>query len=617
MRMARRVNTGKVRGSPCLPTFVPMTVPEKITALRRAMLEQQIDAYIIPSTDPHQSEYVADRWAARAWISGFTGSAGTVVVTLHDALLWTDSRYFTQAETELAGTEIKLMKLRTPHVPEFAEWLGDHLISGQTVGVDGRVFSLHAADRLRKKLEAKNLRLTTETDLIQVAWKGRPAVPARPVFEHTSDFSGEDWQQRLIRLAEWVEDQDLDYYLVSGLDDLAWLLNLRGEDIDFNPLAYAYLLVGRRGDNVLFADQGARFDSWSQGMPEGHALTVKDYGDIAGHLRALNADSQDIGLDPATASAYLGHQAGGESVARHGSPIPGWKAVKNDTSLDHLREAMRYDAVALLRLRRWLDEAIETGVDEHEVAEKLTALRADYEHYVDDSFPAIVGYRGNGAIIHYRAPATGSARIDPSGLLLLDSGGQYRNGTTDITRTFALGEPTEAERTHFTLVLKGMIDLSRAAFPVGTAGVQLDVLARLPLWKAGLNYGHGTGHGVGYFLNVHEGPAGIHANPKSANGQYPIGAGMIFSNEPGYYPVGEYGIRIENLVVTRPAATEGFLEFETLTLFPIDRRLVDTDLLGEEGTEWLNAYHQTVFERVAPLLQPEEADWLRAACARL
>lgn len=594
-----------------------MTTTDKITNLRRAMLEAQIDACIIPSTDPHQSEYPAPRWAAREWVSGFTGSAGTLVVTLHEAKLWTDSRYFLQANTQLAGTGIELMKSRQPNSVEIETWLGATLMDGQTVGTDGRVTSLKASRAMRRKLEKLDIKLSLDEDLIRRVWKDRPAVPSRPVFEHTPDYTGESWQTRLQRLTAWMKERNLDYYVVSALDEVAWLLNIRGSDIDFNPLCVSYLVVGAKGDHALFAAARPGFSTWTDGLPAGQTMVVHDYDKISSYLRRINALNADIGIDPNTISARMAMHAGEDKTTEYASPVPGWKAIKNDVALDHLRQTMAHDAVALLRLRRWLVGAVAEGVTEAEVARKLTTLRAEYAHYVTDSFPAIVGYAGNGAIVHYRAPEEGSATLKAEGLLLLDSGGQYQTGTTDITRTFALGETTEEMRKAFTLVLMGHIDLAMAKFPTGTTGVQLDVLARGPLWRNQMNYGHGTGHGVGFFLNVHEGPAGILTNPKTPSGQRQLEAGMVMSNEPGYYKDGEFGIRTENLVVIQPASEDGWLEFETVTLFPIDRSLIEQHMLLRYQVEWINEYHKLVLERVGPLVEGEEMDWLLGACKAL
>ncbi|TXF88312.1 aminopeptidase P family protein [Neolewinella aurantiaca] len=594
-----------------------MTTTEKLAALRRAMLEAQIDAYIIPSTDPHQSEYPAPRWASREWVSGFTGSAGTLVVTLHEAKLWTDSRYFLQANTQLEGTGIELMKSRQPDSVSIENWLGATLMDGQTVGTDGRVTSLRASRAMRRKLEKLDLKFTLDEDLIRNIWSDRPPVPGRPVFEHTPDYTGESWQARLQRFQQWMGERNLDYFVVSALDEVAWLLNIRGSDIDFNPLCVAYLVIGSKGDHAIFATARPGFSTWTEGLPAGQKLTVHSYDKVSSYLRRLNALNADIGIDPGTISARLAMHAGADSTTEYTSPVPGWKAIKNEVSLGHLRTTMAHDAVALLRLRRWLGEVVPEGITEAEVARKLTALRATYPSYVTDSFPAIVGYAGNGAIVHYRAPEKGSAKLEAEGLLLIDSGGQYHTGTTDITRTFALGETTEEMRKAFTLVLMGHIDLAVAKFPTGTTGVQLDVLARGPLWRNQMNYGHGTGHGVGFFLNVHEGPAGILTNPKSPSGQKKLEPGMVLSNEPGYYKDGEFGIRTENLVVIREASQEGWLEFETITLFPIDRSLIEQGMLLRYHVDWINDYHKMVLERVSPLVEGEELDWLLESCKAL
>lgn len=592
-------------------------IPDRLSALRRAMLESQIDAYVIPTTDPHQSEYPAPRWAAREYFSGFTGSAGTLVVTLHEARLWTDGRYYLQATTQLEGTGIELMKDRLPGTPSIEDWIGTTLLEGQVAGADGRVLSVQTARRMDRKLTAHGLRFTTDEDLVRKVWTDRPAVPANPVFEHSSDFTEEGWQDRLTRLTGWMAEQGTDYYLVSALDEIAWLLNLRGSDIDYNPLCVAHFVAGRKGDHALFTEPRPNFSDWTDNMPEGHELSCYRYADISTYLRRANAIDADIGLDPATTSARLNMHAGDSRTSHLASPIPGWKAVKGAKEQEHIRQTMRHDAVALLRLRRWLDGAIADGVTEYEVGEKLSALRAEQPHYAGDSFPAIVGYAGNGAIIHYRAPAKGSARLRAEGILLLDSGGQYRTGTTDITRTFALGPATEAMREAYTRVLQGHVELARAQFPVGTSGVQLDVLARIALWNNLQDYGHGTGHGVGFFLNVHEGPMGISKRAKALSAQEPLRAGMVLSNEPGYYEEGAFGIRTENLVIVQPAAKEGWLKFETVTLFPINTSLIVQPLLTRDQLEWINAYNARVLAEVGPLVEGEELAWLEEACKTL
>lgn len=591
-----------------------MTVPDRIAALRRAMHETQIDAYLIPSTDPHQSEYPAPRWAAREWISGFTGSAGTVVVTQNEAKLWTDGRYFIQAPEELAGTGIELMKDRVEGTPSITEWLGNLLLEGQTVGVDGRVVSETFARKTREKLAAKGLRLATDEDLIKRIWDGRPPVPSAPIFAHEPELAGETWQARLQKMTAWVAGKGWDYYVVAALDEVAWLLNLRGGDIDHNPLAVAYLIIGKDGRHAIFSAMRPGWDAWTEHAPAGHDLVRHDYDRISSYLRRLNATDADIGLDPATLSTRLTMYAGADETSFHASPVAAWKACKNEVALDHLKRTMELDGIALLRLFRWLETAVAEGVTEYDVAQKLTALRAEQPGYVTDSFPAIVGYGGNGAIVHYRAPAEGSARLEAKGVLLLDSGGQYTTGTTDITRTVALGETTAEMRRNFTRVLQGHIALSTQRFPAGVCGAQLDTLARAALWNAELDYGHGTGHGVGYFLNVHEGPMGINQHVRSPRNLYPLAEGMILSNEPGYYAEGEYGIRTENLVVVRGGDREGWLRFENLTLFPIDLQLVEAEMLTDAEKFWINDYHAEVLRRLGAHLAGEELTWLEAKC---
>lgn len=592
-------------------------IADRLSALRRAMLENQIDAYVVPTTDPHQSEYPAPRWAAREYLSGFTGSAGTLVVTLHEAKLWTDGRYYLQANTQLAGTGIELMKGRLAGTPTIEDWLGTTLLEGQTVGADGRVISVQTARRMDRKLTSHGLRFTADEDLVRKVWAERPAVPNQPIFEHTSDFAEENWQERLLRLTAWMTDQSIDYYLLSALDEIAWLLNLRGSDINFNPLCVAHFIAGRKGDHALFTEPRPNLTNWTENMPDGHELSCYQYADVSTYLRRANAIDADIGLDPASVSARLNMHAGDTKTSHLPSPVPGWKAIKGPEEQKHIRQTMRHEAVALLRLRRWLDEAVAAGVTEYEVGQKLTSLRAEQPHFIGNSFPAIVGYAANGAIIHYRAPAEGSATLKPEGTLLIDSGAQYLTGTTDITRTFALGPTTEAMREAYTRVLQGHIDLARARFPAGTSGIQLDILARGALWNNLQDYAHGTGHGVGFFLNVHEGPAGISKQAKALSAQEPLKAGMVMSNEPGYYEEGGFGIRTENLVIVQPASKEGWLEFETVSLFPIDTSMIIQPLLTRDQLVWLNNYNAQVLAEVGPLVEGEELAWLEEACKAL
>lgn len=597
--------------------FADMETKEKLKALRQAMQSHAIDAYVVFSNDPHQSEYLAPHWQNRTWLSGFDGSAGTLVVTADFAGLWTDSRYFLQAERQLRDSGIELQQLKIPHTPEYAAWLRDHLPRGATVGFDGGVVSIHTARHLERALAGKEIDLDTRFDLVDSIWTNRPALPAQPVFELPVSFAGESREDKLARLRKFLTDQELDYFLLIALDDVAWTLNLRGSDVDYNPVALSYLLVGRETTH-WFGTVDQLTEAAATGL-QAAGIVTHDYASLSHRIANLPAGSQ-IGVDPGQISVRLREACAEWHDLRHlDSPVRDWKGRKNTTEIAHWRNAMRRDGVALLRLYRWLRSELEQRpVSEVEVAERLSQFRGDQEHYRGESFSAIVGYGANGAIVHYRATPEHHALIRPEGILLLDSGGQYLDGTTDITRTFALGEPTPAQRRHFTRVLQGHIDLALARFPVGTCGAQLDSLARNPLWQDGLNYGHGTGHGVGFFLNVHEGPQSISANPRATNARRAFEAGMVTSNEPGYYREGEYGIRIENLVLcVADPDQEGWLRFDNLTLFPIERRLIDADLLSPGQLMYLNAYHARVADALGPLLTTEERDWLNEACAPL
>ena len=582
----------------------------KLTALRARMRALNIDAYMIPSADDHQSEYVAPHWQTRAWFSGFTGSTGLAIVTADHAGLWTDSRYFIQAESELAGTDVVLHKLRVPHTPEHLEWLQTELPDGATIGVDGRQMSAAGMDLLRNRLAKKNFRFLTEHDLIGDIWTDRPALPDAPVFEHELKYTGRTRGEKLAELRARMVTEN---YLVTGLDELCWLLNLRGSDVESNPLFYGFLLLDQNA-GILYVD-ATKINDAILDLLMAERIRLKPVADLVFDLEALNGT---IAYAPGTLNETL-RRAIPEPLRRPTTSLIALpKSKKTDTEIAHLRRAMERDGVALLRLVRWLRAELGTrAVPESEVAEYLADLRRAGGRYHDESFPAIVGYAGNGAIVHYRPEAGKDAAIRAEGILLLDSGGQYHDGTTDITRTFALGVPTAEQRRNYTLVLKGHINVARLKFPRGTAGVQLDALARAPLWSAGLNYGHGTGHGVGFFLNVHEGPQSISHNVRSTAGRVAFEPGMITSNEPGFYKTGEYGIRIENLVLCRPAQTTeygDFLEFEDLTLFPMESALIDAEMLSYEERKWLSGYHQMVFERLSRHLTEEEVAWLREAC---
>lgn len=591
----------------------------RLAALRQAMQQHRLDAYLIPSSDPHQSEYVAPRWDMRAWLSGFTGSAGTLIVTPDRAGLWTDSRYFLQAETQLAGTGIDLQKLNVPHAPEHQDWLAQQLPTGARLGLDGRVVALAQARALAQRLAAKGVELVTEYDLPGDIHPSRPPVPATSVFDFPASFAGESRAQKLVRIRQWLTDHQADAVLLIALDDIAWTLNVRASDVAYNPVCVSYLLVGQ--DYATWYLGAERVDATLLAALKNDGVAATDYAAIAPTLMAL-PDATRLCIDPNLLSCHFHQLLTGKALVEIESPVAAMKAIKNDTEIAHWRQAMRKDGVALLRLFRWLSATLaQRGVTEVEVAEQLAHYRSQLPDYFGESFPAIVGYEANGAIVHYHAEPDRCATLAPRGILLLDSGGQYRDGTTDITRTVALGATTPEQRRHFTLVLKGMIALSVARFPEGTGGAQLDTLARQYLWQDGLNYGHGTGHGVGFFLNVHEGPQGFAPSAVTSRGRTAFRAGMVTSNEPGFYRSGQYGIRTENLMLcVEDQRTDfgTFYRFDTLTLFPIDRQLMDFSLLTADEIAWINAYHAEVHAGISPLLaDADELDWLREQCEEM
>lgn len=595
------------------------TTSEKLSALRRAMSHHQIAAFLVPSSDPHQSEYVAPRWETRSWLSGFTGSAGTLIVTADHAGVWTDSRYFIQGEQQLAGSGVELMKQGIPHAPEHVDWLANHLSTGERLGFDGRVISLAQARLLKRKLQPKGIRLEARHDLADSIWEDRPGMPNSEVFDFSVEYAGASREEKLGRIRSWLKDQDVDAVLLTALDDIAWTLNVRASDVDYNPVCLSYLLIDTKTAQWFVGTD--RISSDLQAAMTKADVLIENYNGVEEALSSFSS-SKRLAIDPAGLSFYHYELLGSKDLKELSSPVTAMKTVKNETETTHYRQVMRKDAVALLRLFRWLEKELqERGVPETEVAEQLAEFRSQQEGYYGESFGAIVGYRGNGAIVHYRAEKDTCATIQAEGILLLDSGGQYLDGTTDITRTVALGTPSAEERRHYTLVLKGMIALSTAKFPKGTGGAQLDTLARQFLWQDGLNYGHGTGHGVGFFLNVHEGPQGFATSAVTSRGRTAFEPGMVTSNEPGFYRTDHYGIRIENLILCvagEQTPYGDFLQFEELTLFPIDQSLIDNSLMTELEKNWLNEYHQKVWNEVSPLLDSEaELSWLREKCKPL
>lgn len=588
----------------------------RIEALRDVMRREGIDAFIFPSTDPHNGEYVPAHWEGRKWISGFNGSAGTAVVTMTDAALWTDSRYFIAAEEQLRGTGFRLMKERVDGTPSITRWLGMKLATVQspTVGVDGTVNSASSVASLITELRAEGgITVRTNFDPLALIWTDRPPVPQDKVSIHPLEYAGEPCHEKMARIRQQLKSMHAYGMLVSALDDIAWTLNLRGTDVHCNPVFVSYLLIDTKSA-TLFVDR-AKLTPEVEAYLEAEGVAVAGYADVRRGLERYG--EYNILMDDNETCYTLFNIPQCQKVVAP-SPIPAMKAVKNPTEIEGFRRAMLRDGVALVKFMRWLRPAVEAGGQtEMSVDAKLTALRAAQELYRGLSFDTIAAYREHGAIVHYEATPETDAELRPEGLILIDSGAQYLDGTTDITRTVALGPVTDEERLVYTLVLKGHIQLELCKFPRGASGTQLDALARKDMWAYGYNYLHGTGHGVGSYLNVHEGPHQIRMEYKPA----PLVEGMTVTDEPGIYLPGRFGVRTENTLLVVPYRETGFgrfLQFEPLTLCPIDTAPVITDMLTGDEKAWLNAYHRTVFDRIAPLLDDEaDRQWLAHACAAI
>lgn len=586
------------------------TTEERLAALRAQMKNNGIDAAIIPQADPHMSEYIASHWQARRWLSGFNGSAGTLVVpAAAPAMLWTDSRYFLQAEAQLEGSEIQLMKEGLPETPSIEEWLTAHLQAGATVGVDGMLYSTGAMRSLRAALKSRGILLDTGFDPLPAIWADRPALPKCAVFVHEEKYAGRSAADKIADALEEARRHGADAVFVSALDQTAWLLNIRSRDVKYNPVATAFTYLGPEG-NLLFIDRDKVGDDVAAYLAS-QGVQMRPYGSVKDFAASLSTQRRVL-LDPAS-TAYGIMEAFGDRAVESTSPLALPKACKNEVQIAGVREAMRRDGAALVHAVMELERRLGAGetITEMDVAEILLRHRSAMPLFFDESFGTIAGYGPHGAIVHYEADEVSNATLRPEGLLLIDSGAQYLDGTTDITRTICLGDPTQQERADFTLVMKGHIALATAIFPEGTCGTQLDALARQYLWQHGLSYLHGTGHGVGHFLNVHEGPQSIRLNYVPA----PLTPGMITSNEPGLYRAGVHGIRCENLVLTVPAFdTEfgRFYKFETLTLFPFDTRLLATEMMTEDELTWINRYHAHVYDTLAPALDEPARAWLRA-----
>lgn len=580
------------------------------------MRREKLDAFIFPSTDPHHSEYVPERWKGRQWISGFDGSAGTAVVTLRSAALWTDSRYFLSATKQLEGTEFRLMKLRMPGTPTIAQWIGAELraFGGNSVGVDGMVNALDDTESLIADLRREGgITVRTNLDILNNIWTDRPAIPTNKVTVHPMTYAGETAKSKLARVRQALRELHADGMLVSALDDVAWTLNLRGTDVHCNPVFVAYLLIDSDHATLYCDKEKLSADVTSYLNDQG--VATAQYADVRKGLK--DYFEYNILLDPKETSYTLAKLVNTKEVVRQASPIPAMKAVKNDTEIAGFRHAMLKDGIAMVKFLRWLKPAVEAGGQtEMSVSQKLTDLRAEQPLFRDISFDTIAGYAEHGAIVHYEATPNTDAALLPRGFLLLDSGAQYEDGTTDITRTIPLGPLTDEERRVYTLVLKGHIQLELCKFPRGASGTQLDILARSAMWREGMNYMHGTGHGVGSYLNVHEGPHQIRMEYVPA----PLKAGMTVTDEPGLYLAGRFGARIENtLLITPYKETEfgQFLQFESLTLCPIDTAPIVREMMLAEEVAWLNDYHQQVRDTLSPHLDEGERAWLREATEAL
>ncbi|HUX59001.1 MAG TPA: aminopeptidase P family protein [Bacteroidales bacterium] len=585
---------------------------EKLTLLRALMKDLNIDAYIIPSTDPHLGEYVPDYWRVIAWLTGFTGSSATVVVTDLFAGLWTDSRYFVQAENQLAGSGFVLMKPVLPDKKDFIDWLIDIITPGNKIALDGRTFPVDHIRRIEKLFKGKNVSFDNECDLISGLWNNRPPMPNSIAFDHPVVFCGKERAVKITEVRELMKKQDINYHLLTSIDDIMWLLNIRGSDIRYSPLMTSFAIIGEK-QILLFADESkiplklaSEFDKLD--------IVMLPYEETSGMLSTLPSGSSIL-VTPGTTSASLFNSIDREINIKEDISIPTrLKAVKNKVEIENIGKVMVKDGVALTKLFYWLEQNSDlVPMSELSLTKKLNDYRSDQENYLGPSFSTIAAFDEHGALPHYSATSDTDAVLSQKGILLIDSGGQYHDGTTDITRTISIGIPNSRQKKDFTLVLKGAISLAQVKFPAGTRGYQLDILARKALWEQGLNYGHGTGHGVGFCLNVHEGPHNIGTGSGTGSKSI-IEAGMLFSNEPAIYREGEYGIRTENLILCyEDEETEfgKFLKFDTVSLCYIDRSLMDISMLDQKEIDWLNTYHAEVYHKLSPYLTEDERTWLK------
>ena len=598
-------------------------VNQRLEDLREVMRREHLAAFIFPSTDPHQGEYIPDHWKGREFISGFNGSAGTAVVTMTSAALWTDSRYFLAAEEQLRGTEYQLMKLKIAGTPSIAEWIGRECGAGAEVGIDGWCSSANAVRELIADLRKEGgITLRTNLDPLRTIWRNRPPIPEHPVELFPLEYAGESTRDKLARIRKALRQRHADGMLMSSLDDIAWTLNLRGTDVHCNPVFVSYLLVSSK-DAILYINK-VKLPQQVVGYLNAEGVAIAPYEDVAKGLK--DYFEYNILLDPDEVN-YVLFKTVSREIVEEESPVKRMKTVKNEREIAGFRSAMLKDGIAMVKFLYWLSKQLPAPVGagsgvgtvsltELSISDKLASLRAEQPLYRDISFDTIAGYGEHAAIVHYEPTPETDIPLQPRGLLLLDSGAQYLDGTTDITRTIALGPLTEEERRIYTLVLKGHIQIELCKFPSGSSGTQIDILARKDMWREGLNYLHGTGHGVGTYLNVHEGPHQFRMEWKPA----PLVAGMTITDEPGIYLPGRCGARTENTLLIVPyKETEfgEFLQFESLTLCPIDKAPIIREMMLQEEIDWLNQYHQRVFDTLAPHLSDDEAAWLQVACAPL
>jgi Xaa-Pro aminopeptidase len=584
---------------------------EKLAGLRNLMKNSGIDVYLIPSTDPHLGEYIPDHWRIMSWLTGFTGSAGTIIVTDTFAGLWTDSRYFIQAENQLKETGFVLMNTSITEKIDLTGWLSGNLSSGSAIALDGRLVSIDRIRRIEKSLEGKNISINIGSDLIPDLWADRPPLPVSPGFDHPMKFCGIDRAGKIAEVREQMKVKGADYHLLTSIDDIMWLLNIRGNDVRYSPLIISYAVIGE--EQVIFFTEESKIPFRLASEFDRLNIVILPYEETAAMLSTLPAESTIL-INPLTTSATLYYSLPLGMKIIEDLTIPArLKAIKNETEIENIRKVMVKDGVALSKFFFWIEKNIGSEtVSELSLGEKINNLRSEGENYLGPSFSTIVAFNQNGALPHYSANVESDKEIDANGILLIDSGGQYLDGTTDITRTISTGIPSVQQKKDFTLVLKGMINLAQAKFPAGSRGYQLDFLARRSLWENGMNYGHGTGHGVGFCLNVHEGPQSI--SPGFGNeAKTVIEPGMLISDEPAIYREGEYGIRIENLILCNEDNETDFgrfLGFETVSLCYIDKSLIEISLLDQKEIDWFNSYHKMVYDKLSPYLTLEEKIWL-------